>query len=319
MKKSTAFWLILGALLVIIGLVLFGAVMSAGRWDFNTLNTVEFGTNSFDITEDFSSISMRTPTADIRFVLSDGDACRVVCFDAEDVTYSVGVEDDTLKIENSSYGKVHFGVITNTPSVTVYLPRAEYALLAIDEETGDIEIPADFAFGSADISLSTGDCRFFANVSDVLKVDIATGHVQVENIMVGSLSISGSTGDVEITDVVCVGNIKQSISTGETVLRNVECARLDSDGDTGDLTLVNVIAAEEFVIKRSTGDVRFDRSDAAEITVNTNTGYVKGSLLTEKVFLTESDTGSVSVPKSITGGKCEITTDTGDINIEFAD
>jgi len=38
-------------------------------------------------------------------------------------------------------------------------------------------------------------------------------------------------------------------------------------------------------------------------------------LLTDKVFITKTDTGSINVPDSITGGRCEIKTDTGDIKI----
>ena len=40
--------------------------------------------------------------------------------------------------------------------------------------------------------------------------------------------------------------------------------------------------------------------------------------LSDKVFLTETDTGKVDVPKSITGGRCEITTDSGDITVEVS-
>lgn len=79
----------------------------------------------------------------------------------------------------------------------------------------------------------------------------------------------------------------------------------------------NVIATEKFSIERSTGDVTFDGADAAEIFVKTDTGDVKGSLLTDKVFITETDTGRVDVPKTTIGGRCEITTDTGDISIEI--
>jgi hypothetical protein len=44
---------------------------------------------------------------------------------------------------------------------------------------------------------------------------------------------------------------------------------------------------------------------------------VKGSLLTDKIFVTQSDTGKVDVPETVSGGKCKVTTDTGDIRIEI--
>ena len=77
----------------------------------------------------------------------------------------------------------------------------------------------------------------------------------------------------------------------------------------------NVIAAKKFYIERSTGDVRFENSDATEIFVETGTGYVTGTLLTDKVFIIQTDTGNVDVPKSVDGSRCEIITDTGDIKI----
>ena len=52
-----------------------------------------------------------------------------------------------------------------------------------------------------------------------------------------------------------------------------------------------------------------------EITVKTSTGSVKGTLLSEKVFVPRSDTGDIDVPKTKNGGFCEITTDTGDVEI----
>ena len=40
-----------------------------------------------------------------------------------------------------------------------------------------------------------------------------------------------------------------------------------------------------------------------------------GSLLSEKLFLAQTNTGSVKVPKTSAGGHCEIATGTGDIKI----
>ena len=68
-------------------------------------------------------------------------------------------------------------------------------------------------------------------------------------------------------------------------------------------------------MERSTGDVRMEGCDAAEIFILTDTGDVAGSLLSDKVFVVETDTGDVDVPRSAAGGRCEITTDTGDIRI----
>lgn len=79
----------------------------------------------------------------------------------------------------------------------------------------------------------------------------------------------------------------------------------------------HVIATEDLSIERSTGDVILEGIDAGEIDVKTSTGDVTGTLLSEKVFITETNTGRVKVPKTVTGGKCEIKTSTGDILIDI--
>jgi DUF4097 and DUF4098 domain-containing protein YvlB len=79
--------------------------------------------------------------------------------------------------------------------------------------------------------------------------------------------------------------------------------------------LESVIAIEKLDIKRSTGDVSFKGSDANAIFVKTTTGDVCGSLLSDKVYITNTSTGNINVPNSIVGGRCEITTSTGDIKI----
>jgi DUF4097 and DUF4098 domain-containing protein YvlB len=99
---------------------------------------------------------------------------------------------------------------------------------------------------------------------------------------------------------------------------SVTCQALVSDGDTGDMILNSVTATEKFIITRDTGDVRLDGCDAAEIFITTDTGDVKGSLLSEKVFIARSKTGKIDVPKTVNGGRCEITTDTGNINIKLS-
>ena len=79
----------------------------------------------------------------------------------------------------------------------------------------------------------------------------------------------------------------------------------------------DVIATQSFDIERDTGGVTFTFCDAEQITVETDTGNVKGSLLSDKVFTVDTDTGRVNVPQTQTGGRCEISTDTGNIIIEI--
>lgn len=319
MSRTTIIWLITAASLVVLGLIMFTAVMTVYHWDFTKLSTVKYETNTYQVNEEFSNISMKTKTADILFAPSDDGICRVVCHEMKKVKHSADVQDGTLTINVVDERKwyEYIGITFGTPKITVYLPEAEYTSLFIKESTGVIEIPKDFSFGSIDILTSTGDVKNYASASDVMKIKTSTGGIRVENVSAGTLELSVSTGKVIAESITCEGAVKINVSTGSTQLTDVSCKTLISDGSTGGISMKNVLAKEEFSIERSTGNVKFDGCDAAEIFVKTNTGRVTGSLLTDKVFITQTHTGRIDVPKTTTGGKCEINTNTGSIKIEI--
>ena len=289
----------------------------SGSWDITNFGTVKYETNTYEIYEEFESISMKTDTADIVFAPSDDEVCRVVCYEEKNIKHSAVVADGALSIDAVDTRKwyEHISIGFESAKITVYLPKSEYSSLCIEESTGDIEIPNDFRFESIDLSLSTGDVLCRASVAKAVKISLSTGDVRVEGISAESLAISVSTGDVTASDIKCAGDVSISVSTGRSYLTDIACKSVISNGSTGEIFMTRVIASEKFSVWRSTGDVSFDGCDASEISVTTDTGDVSGTLLSDKVFITTTDTGDIEVPNSVSGGRCEITTDTGDIRI----
>lgn len=317
MKTPTKTWLIIAIFLVLIGGILWAGVMTVLKWDFTKLSTMQYETNQHEITETIRNISVDTETAKITFALSDGNTCRVECYEETKAKHSVSVQDGILVIQvnNNKAWYDYIGINFASPKIIIYLPTAEYAALTIRNDTGDIKLPGDLVFTSIDISLSTGDVHVAASASETMKIQTSTGSICVEDSSVGALDLATSTGDITVSRVTCQADAKLAVSTGKTVLKDVTCKNLTSKGNTGDITLSNVIASENFSVIRTTGDVTFNRADAAEIFVETDTGKVTGSLLTEKVFIAHTSTGKVDVPTTTTGGRCEITTSTGNIRI----
>lgn len=321
MRTRTKVWLIIAASLVLIGCILFAGVMTTLKWDFMELATVKYETNAYEISEAFDNISMNTDTADIAFVLSDDGNCRVECYEEANAKHHVTVEDGTLTLElideRSVYDFIgYIGLNFGSPKITVYLPKTECTKLLINGDTSDVEIPNDFMFKDVDISLSTGDVDFCASACEIIKVKTNTGDICIENISAGSLDLSVSTGKVTVSDMSCEGDVNIKVSTGKTELNNIRCKNVISDGDTGKMLLKNVVAEGKFSVKRSTGDITLENCDASEIFIETDTGNVSGTLLSEKVFFVETDTGRINVPKTTSGGRCEISTDTGDIKLD---
>ena len=318
MKKSIMISLIVAGALVLSGAGLFAGAMTASGWDFSVLNTYEVVNNTYDVDEPFTNISIDTDKVDIRFAKSSDGKCRVATRDTSNHIYSVAVEDETLHIRVYFKGLFEIGIGVYESYVTVYLPEDVYGELTIKEDTGDIEIPENFSFESMDIELDTGDVTSRADTTGTCRIATTTGDVKVQGASVGHLALRTTSGDIAVSDVVCAGNFSANVRTGDTILTNLTCTDLTSTGTTGELKLTNVITSGKIDIMRDTGDVTFEGSDAANIKVKTDTGDVTGTLLSDKVFVYKTDTGDVDLPKTTTGGTCDITTDTGNICISIS-
>lgn len=317
MSKRTKIWLMTATSLVVIGCIILAGVMTVLQWDFTKLSTVKYETNRYGIYENYENISIVTDTADIVFVPSENANTSVVCYEQKHEKHSVAVKDGTLVIEIVDTRKWYewIGISIESPKITVYIPQGEYGALSVKAGTGNVEMPENFKFERIDVSVSTGAVKCMASASEEIKITTTTGDIRVENAFADSLDLSVSTGEVIAKSITCAGDVKINVSTGCAKLADVTCKNMTSNGRTGDISLKNVIAAGQFLIERSTGDVKFDGCDASGIFVKTSTGSVNGSLLSDKVFITQTRTGSIDVPKTVSGGRCEITTDTGSIKI----
>lgn len=318
MSKVTKVWLIVATALSVLGFLVFAGVMAVYGWDFTRLGTMKYADNLCEVSGDFEKISIDAGTTEIEFLPSKDGQCRISFYETEKVKHFASVREDTLVIDTVDERRWYdyIGIFGKTPKMTVYLPQTKYNSLVIDATTGDIEIPAGFIFETIRISGSTGDVKCFASVLDALKIELRTGDIDLQNIHTGALDLSVTTGEIELDSVSCSGDVRIEVSTGDAELDRVSCKNFISDGSTGDLILKNVVVSGELSVRRSTGDVRFEHSDAEEILVKTSTGSVTGTLLSEKLFRTDTSTGRVRVPETTTGGKCEVVTSTGNIDLD---
>ncbi len=298
MNKNIKIELIIATSLILAGLIIFGGVMTVLGWDFKKLSTVKYETSTYEITEEFNNILINSNTTDIEILPSENNKTTVTCYEEATLKHDVFVEGETLKIELNDTRKWYDRISINfsIPKIKIYLPASEYGTLTVDSSTSDIMISGGFKFTDVSVSLSTGD-------------------IEVTDISANTASLFVTTGEIQAKNLTCTENITLALTTGDVELENISCNDLSSSGSTGDISLENVIASGKLTIKRTTGDIEFDGCDAAEISVKTDTGNITGSLLTEKIFIAETDTGRINIPKSTSGGICEIYTDTGDIKI----
>ncbi|MBQ8087720.1 MAG: DUF4097 family beta strand repeat protein [Clostridia bacterium] len=307
--------IVAASILLTVGILVCGISFAAFGFNIHALNTVNYVLNDYAVQEDFQNITIRADMEDISFLPSEDGTCKVVCYEDEKELHRVRVEGDTLTIDKEDLGKWRIGIITESPKLTLYLPNLVYGALWVDADTGSVTVPAQFTFESIHVKLDTGNIELTASAQGEVDLHTDTGGIDLSDLSAGGIALSTATGTVRIDGVACQGSLDAKTDTGRIDIANTRCANLHSTGSTGSLYLTNVIASKEYHIRRATGNVRLDGCDAENIFIETDTGDVTGTLLTDKIFLPQTDTGRIDVPKTTVGGRCEISTDTGNIQI----
>lgn len=299
MNKCSKKWLFVATVLTIVGAIVFAGALAIINFDFTKLSTQKLETNTYEFNEDFENIFVNVETAAVTFIPSDDGVCRIECVEEKSLTHSAKIENGTLTIEAVNNRKWYDYICINfwSPKVTVYLPKDVYTSILVSTVTGNIEIPDKFSFETVAVKGTTSNVSCYANVSESIELNTTTGNITLNSTQSEAVKLSASTGKVVVNDVAC--------------------SKLTANSSAGHIQLKNVIAEESIKLENTTGGVEFDGCDAAGITVQTSTGNVKGTLLSEKIFVTDTGTGRINVPKTTSGGKCEITTSTGDIEIEL--
>lgn len=318
MKKITNLVILGSVLLILTGMVMFVITLSINKWDFKTFVSGSVSTNTYEITDKISNIIIDESECDINIIYTDDETSKVVVKEESNRLHIVEVNEDTLTIkeeDNRAWFEKLFDFYDT--EMTIYINNNLLDDLNIDTSTGDIKVSDKFTFNNVAINGSTADVLFNAKVIENIKIHVNTGDIKMTNVVCANADLELSTGDIEIENLNCNGDLKIEVSTGESFLKKVICKNFYSTGSTGELFLSNVIVSYNMEIQRNTGDVKFDRCDAGNIVVETSTGDVTGTFLTNKIFIIDTSTGDKKVPESNTGGKCKITTSTGDVVIDI--
>ncbi len=334
MKTAKKVAIIFAISLIAAGIALFAAGFAMMNFNFKEMSPMKYTTNTHKITQEFSSINIDIAVADIAFIVSDSGESRVECYETEKRYHTVAVEGDTLTIREHKNFNIfdYINFDFNTPRVTLYLSRTQLDALNINSDTSLIVVPSEFSFANCNITNSTGDVKYQAPTAGELAIKVTTGRIMVSDISPKSISLTANTGHVTLTSAKVSGNVCIATSTGRIYLRDIECQDLSVTSSTGNKDIAgircrnlntasstgrsifeDVIAGGVIKAEADTGDIKLERCDAIELFIETDTGDVEGTLLSDKIFFTQTDTGKVNVPRSVTGGRCEIETDTGDI------
>lgn len=315
-SKKTAIKVAVGCI-VAGALLSFVALLTMG-FDFKEINTMKSVTNTYEIQEPFTNLTIDTEF-DVRLLPSDDGVCKVVCRESDKITHRVTVEDQTMTISQESHRKWYdyLGLSWGTTELTVYLPAGEYGALRVSTMSGDVEIPDALSFSEAKIENCSGSVRFSAAVAEDLSIKTVSGDIEVRRTNPKNLRLTSTSGEISVDSAQLAGSLEAYAVSGDITLTSVSCQDITAETTSGEVELEQTVAAEALRIETVSGDIDLTRSDAASAWLKSTSGEVSGTLLTEKVFFTDTTSGSVEVPRTTGGGTCEIKTVSGDIEFSI--
>ena len=316
MSHTKKILLIVSILCIFAGLMLCLGAFAAEGFAPAKLNSLNFESHTYTIEEPFTSLFIDGAECDVRLLPSEDGDCRVVCRESVQIDHTVRVVDGTLTVERVDHRRWYERIMNfrwGRMEVSVYLPESTYASLSVSSVSGDVTVPADFSFTEAEVQSTSGNVRFLASVENGLSVKTVSGDLSVQEVSPKSLHVRSTSGDVTLSSIRVEGELELRTVSGDLELSQVDCGSLDAETTSGEVDASALRAVEDLRIKTVSGDVDLRSCDADTLWIKTTSGDVSGRLLSEKIFVTNTTSGSVRVPPSASGGKCEVTTTSGDI------
>ena len=302
MKRSTKIALIVAGVCLALGMVLclFGLILVG--FDVTGINNHELSHISHEVVEEFDSIRINDIECQVRLFESSNDKTWVECSDSDRIFTRVAVDNGTLSIERIDGRKWydHIGIWwDHAPTLNVYLPESEYASLYILTVSGDIEIPSGFTFENVEIYSTSGDISSFCEARGDMTVQSTSGDVVIRGVRANTFKTKTTSGDIDIS--------------------HGSAAELSVITTSGDIELSQITVDGEMSVSSTSGDIEIDDADAAELELSAVSGDIEAVLLSAKKFVTDTVSGSISVPASDDdAGICSVSTTSGDVRIIIA-
>lgn len=323
--------------LIVVGLTVAIVTLAANQFNIGEL-TEELVPNTYSIKGEFNSIECDLDIADVDILyISEGESF-VSSLENDKISFTVEVVDGVLKItENTKIENWYDFFNWSSVCVDLYINKNTFTNVTIKNDTGDINILDAFKIDNLVIDSDTSNINLSGLEVKSLDSNISTGDFYIENSSITSLKSKTSTGESKIRNCKVLENVTIEASTGKIYLENFEiggklhvtvstgkieisettCDSYESSSSTGTVKLTDLVVTNDMNIKTSTGDVKLNSIDAANIYIKTSTGDVTGTIRSDKIFFLDSNTGKEDSPFSTTGGICKVTTDTGDITLDY--
>ncbi len=258
MNKTVKTVLLVAVCLVLVGLIVVIGLLLADKLGLVQVGKYTLQTNTTDISQEFQNISIDVDTSNVTLALSEDEHCRVECREPARLRHRVAVHNRTLQISLESDADLlsRIGLSSETLSVTVYLPRAEYQNIEIETDTGTITVNDLVASGKTELHSDTGE--------------IALAHNTL-----GTVDAESDTADILLNYTTCSGLFEAESDTGNVIFDQSDAAEIRVETDTGDVS-GTLLSDKVFSAKSRTGMVVVpESSSGSNCSVQTDTGNIQ--------------------------------------------
>lgn len=322
MKKSKKISIIIAVILFSVGVIISMCALCSINFDFSALNTANFVTKTYAVDESFRNIHIEDVECNICLIPSNDDKCRVICIESDKTSHSVSVQNNTLTIERTDNRKWYEHIVVfywGEVKMDVYLPETEYEELYVKSTSGEIKIPENLTFAKADVSSTSGDIHILSNIKKDASIYAVSGNVYIGEITAENINVQSTSGELTLSSMALNGKLTAKSISGDIKLSNIKCQNIISDTTSGNHTFLSVIAKSNIMVESISGNVDLYQSDAETLNIKTTSGNITGTLLTNKIFDVKTTSGNSKIPPSDFGGKCEIKTTSGNIELAISE
>ena len=296
MKKGKKLALIIAEIVLAVGLAV--TVASLAISDFNVSELFGNQKTSYEVSDfdAFERISIRESFCNVRIESTAGDP-YIEYTGSGSVTHNATVDDGMLVIEGVDGRKWYEKILSFVDSdLTLYLPHITGYEIEITTSSGNVTVAGGISAKSVNITTVSGNVECGSDASEGATVEATSGNV----------SFNGCHGK----------RISAKTTSGEIYAGGAICLEASFESSSGEVELEGVNVRDSLNVKTTSGNIELDECDSAALKLISTSGNISGELLSSKIYMAKSTSGNINVPLGVSGGICEITTNSGNIDFE---
>lgn len=321
MKKSVKILIIISVCFVAVGMLLIFAAAASVNFDFEEMSGLHETdeTYTYDASYAVENIAIDVTESDVRLFTSPNGELQIKCIESDKIYHRIKIEDGTLYITRTDTRKWFeriFNIYLSEISVTVYLPEGQYGSLDVKTVSGDVEAEGKATFNTAKLESTSGDVKLLSGAYENIVLTSVSGDIALYGVETKSVYVSSTSGSIDISDVSVAAAAEIKTTSGEIEATSLTAEQIGIKSTSGSVELEDTAALSLLKVETTSGDISFVSCDAGKLWLESVSGDVGGSLLSGKIYSTDTVSGRVSVPPStVNGGECRISTTSGNIKI----